>query len=89
MNETDVIHIATQALLVAAKISAPLLLASLVVGLVIALVQAIFSVQDQVLSMVPRLAIGAAVMALTGPWILRTMVEFTQGLFTSIPDLVK
>lgn len=89
MTETDVIHIATQALLVAAKISAPLLLASLVVGLVIALVQAIFSVQDQVLSMVPRLAIGAAVMALTGPWILRTMVEFTQSLFTSIPDLVK
>lgn len=88
MNESDVIHIGTQALIVAAKVSAPLLIVCLVVGLVISLVQAVFQVQDQTLAMVPKLALGALVLVMTGGWILRTVVEYTQSLFTSIPGLV-
>lgn len=88
MNDADVVHIGIQALTVAAKIAAPLLIVSLIVGLVVSLLQAVFSVQDQMLAMVPRLAVSALVLALTGSWMLRTLVEFTQQLLTSIPDLV-
>ncbi len=88
MTDADVVHIGIQALTVAAKIAAPLMIISLVVGVVISLLQAVFSVQDQMLSMVPRLAVGALVLALTGNWMLRTLIEFTQQMFTSIPSLV-
>ncbi|MCW2599368.1 MAG: fliQ [Frankiales bacterium] len=88
MNETDVVHIAGQAMILAAKLAGPLLLVALVVGVVISLVQAVFQVQDQTLSMVPKLVIGGAVLALSGGWMLRITVEFTQQLFERIPQLV-
>jgi len=89
VNETDVVHIAGQALMLAAKLAGPLLLAALVVGVVVSLLQAVFQVQDQTLSMVPKLALGGMVLALTGGWMLRITVEFTQQLFERIPDLVR
>lgn len=88
MNETDVVQIASQALVLAAKLAGPLLITCLVVGVVISLVQAVFQVQDQTLSMVPKLALGGLVLALTGGWMLRITVEFTQQLFDRIPQLV-
>jgi len=89
VNETDVVHIAGQALMLAAKLAGPLLLVALVVGVVVSLLQAVFQVQDQTLSMVPKLALGGMVLALTGGWMLRITVEFTQQLFERIPDLVR
>ena len=89
MNETDIVHICSQALLLAAKLSAPLLLVALVLGVVISLVQAVFQVQDQTLTMVPKLLLGGVVLALTGGWMLRITVEFTQQLFARIPELVQ
>jgi flagellar biosynthetic protein FliQ len=88
VTENDVMHIAGQALLLAAKLAGPLLLVALVVGVVVSLLQAVFQVQDQTLSMVPKLAIGALVLALTGGWMLRITVEFTQHLLEQIPALV-
>ena len=75
--------------MLAAKLSAPLLAVALVVGVVISLVQAVFQVQDQTLTMVPKLLVGGLVLALTGGWMLRISVEFTQELFARIPELVQ
>ena len=88
MNETDVVQICSQALVLAAKLSGPLLLVALVSGVVISLLQAVFQVQDQTLSTVPKLALGGVVLALTGGWMLRISVEFTRELFERIPQLV-
>jgi flagellar biosynthetic protein FliQ len=88
VNETDVVHIAGQALVLAAKLAGPLLIVALLTGVVVSLVQAVFQVQDQTLSMVPKLALGGIVLALTGGWMLRITVEFTQHLFEQIPALV-
>ncbi len=88
MTETDIVHICSQALVLAAKLSGPLLLVALVSGVVISLLQAVFQVQDQTLSTVPKLALCGAVLALTGGWMLRTAVEFTRELFDRIPTLV-
>ena len=89
MTETDVVHIAGQALVLAAKLAGPILLVALVIGVVVSLLQAVFQVQDQTLSMVPKLAAGAVVLVLSGGWMLRITVEFTQQLFERIPELVR
>ena len=88
MNESDVIAIVGQALVLAAKLSGPILLVALVVGAVVSLLQAVFQVQDQTLAMVPKLAIGGVVLALTGSWMLRVTVDFTAELWSRIPELV-
>ena len=88
MTETDIVHICAQALVLAAKLSGPLLGVALVIGVVISLVQVVFQVQDQTLAMVPKLAVGGAVLALTGGWMLRIAIDFTRELWARIPDLV-
>jgi flagellar biosynthetic protein FliQ len=88
MTESDIVGIAGQALVLAAKLSAPLLIVALVIGVVVSLLQAVFQVQDQTLSMVPKLAVGGAVLALTGGWLLRITVDFTAELWSRIPELV-
>ena len=88
MTDTDIVNICSQALVLAAKLSGPLLLVALISGVVISLLQAVFQVQDQTLSTVPKLALGGAVLALTGAWMLRITVEFTRELFERIPTLV-
>ena len=88
MNDTDIIHLGGQAIAMIGKLSAPLLLVSLAVGIVVSLVQTVLSLQDQTISMVPRLVLCALVLLLTGSWMLHTMVDYTTELFNSIPDLV-
>ena len=88
MTDTDIIHLGGQAIVLIGKLSAPLLIVSLAVGIVVSLVQTVLSLQDQTISMVPRLILCALVLLLTGGWMLHTMVDYTVELFTSIPDLV-
>jgi flagellar biosynthesis protein FliQ len=88
VTESDVVNIVGQALVLAAKLSGPILLVALVVGAVVSLLQAVFQVQDQTLAMVPKLAIGGVVLALTGSWMLRVTVDFTAELWSRIPELV-
>ena len=88
MTDTDILHLGGQAIALIGKLSAPLLLVSLAVGIVVSLVQTVLSLQDQTLSMVPRLVLSAMVLLLAGGWMLHTMVDYTVELFTSIPDLV-
>jgi flagellar biosynthetic protein FliQ len=89
VTDTDIIHLGAQAITMIGKLSAPLLLVSLAIGIVISLVQTVLSLQDQTLAMVPRLAVCALVLLLTGGWMLTTMVDYTTQLFQSIPDLVR
>ena len=88
MLEADIVQVTSQALWVAAKVSAPLLVVSLVVGLVVILLQAVFQVQDQMLAMVPRLVASALVLVACGAWMLREVVDWTVALFEQIPAFV-
>ncbi len=77
-------EIMTDALMVAFKLMAPPLLISLVVGLVIAILQAATQIHEQTLTFVPKLvAIGIALIVL-GPWMIDTMNDFTFRLFDFI-----
>lgn len=88
MNDTNVIEIATLTLMVAAKISAPILLVTLALGLGVSLVQSVTQVQEHTLTFVPKLAGVAVVIVVTGNWMLTELIGFTTHLFDLIPDLI-
>ena len=88
MSDTDVIQLAGQALWVATKLAAPILIVSLAVGTLISLFQAVTQVQEMTLTFVPKLAAIALTIVLSGGWMLQQLTDFTRQLFQSIPSLV-
>lgn len=88
MNSNAVLDIAMQGIIVAAKLSAPILITALVVGFAISLMQSITQIQEVTLSFVPKaVAVGIALIV-CGNWMISEMVTFTQALFASIPNLL-
>ena len=83
MNENIVVDIARQALYLIIKASAPMLITSLVVGLVISILQTVTSIQEQTLTFVPKLIAVFLVIMLCGNWIMNSVVEFMVELFTN------
>jgi flagellar biosynthetic protein FliQ len=88
MNDTAVLHIALQAMIVAAKVSAPILLVSICVGFGISLIQSATQIQEASLSFVPKLVGVGLVLLIAGKWMLDTLVTFTQQLIDSAPHLL-
>jgi flagellar biosynthesis protein FliQ len=89
MTPESVIGFGQQALHIAMLIGAPLLLTALVVGLLIGMVQAATQINEQTLSFIPKLICMALVAIITGPWMLRTLVDFTRGLIENLPQAVR
>ncbi len=84
MNQEIVLHLAKETLQVTLMISGPLLLVSLVVGLVVSITQVVTSIQDMTLSFVPRtVAVFVASLVLL-PWVMNTMIAFTSRLFSHL-----
>ena len=81
MTEEVIIDIFTQTLVLIIKVSAPMLLVSLVVGLVISILQTVTSIQEQTLTFVPKLLAIFLTLILAGNWILTMLKEFIIELF--------
>lgn len=88
MTETGVLTLAQQAITLLLLVSAPLLLASLVTGLVVSIFQAATQINEQTLSFIPKLVITFLVILAAGNWMIGRLVDFTQQLFASIPNLI-
>ena len=88
MNQDTVVNLATQAMSLALKIAGPLLLVGLVVGLVVSVFQAVTQIQEQSLSLIPKIVGVAIVIMVLGPWMLGQLVSYTAALYTSIPSMV-
>lgn len=69
-------------------VSAPVLGATLLVGLAISMVQVVTQVQEMSLTFVPKLAVAVIVLVIAGPWMLRTVVQFTARLWSGIPSML-
>ena len=89
MTPESVIEFGQHALYVAMMIAAPLLLTALVVGLVVGVVQAATQINEMTLSFIPKVISMALVVLITGPWMLRTLVQFTRQLIESLPSAIK
>ena len=88
LTDTAIIGLALKTMLVAFKLSAPILATSLVVGFTISLFQSMTQIQEVTLSFVPKvIGVGIALL-ICGNWMLHTMISFTQQLFESIPSLL-
>ncbi|MCI0667244.1 MAG: flagellar biosynthesis protein FliQ, partial [Methylococcaceae bacterium] len=77
-----------ETMLVAVKLTAPILLTSLVVGLLIAMFQAATQINEMTLTFVPKLITLGVVLMFAGPWMIHVMVEYMQELVRSIPLLI-
>ena len=67
----------------------PILIASIVVGLIISIFQATTQIQEQTLTFVPKLVIVAVVGLLTAGWMMTTMINFTERIFGYIANIVQ
>jgi len=88
MTPEVVMELGQQTLMMVALLAGPLLIAALAVGLLIGIFQAATQIQEMTLSFIPKLAALAIALVIGGPWMLRTIVEFTTELFMQIPALV-
>ncbi|MEQ1832732.1 MAG: flagellar biosynthesis protein FliQ [Candidatus Eisenbacteria bacterium] len=81
----DLLRSAIQTALV---IAAPMLVAALLVGLVVGLLQAVTSIQEQTLTFIPKLLVMTGVFVLLLPWILSQLVQYLASIIKSLPTLV-
>ncbi len=89
MTEATAIGVMRQAVEMAVLVTAPLLLAGLVAGVLVSIFQTITSIQDNVLAFIPRAAAIFVVFALTFPWMLRQMASFATELIRRLPELAR
>ncbi len=88
MTDSDVLDIALQTMVVALKLSAPILLPALVIGFVISLFQSMTQIQEVTLAFVPKV-IGVGISLLfSGNWMLHTLIDYTHDLFARLPGLL-
>ena len=88
MTPESVMGIGQHALVVTLMIAAPLLLTALAVGLLVGVLQAATQINETTLSFIPKLLALAAVLVIAGPWMLRTLIDYTRHLIESLPSLI-
>ena len=88
MNAQQVLTVGQQALTMMLTVSAPVLLVALVVGLVVSIFQAATQINEATLSFVPKVLAAVAVLAIAGPWMVTTLVDYIRQMLIAIPSAV-
>jgi len=88
MDATAVFTAGQQGLWMLLMVAAPVLLVVLVVGLVVSVFQAATQINEATLSFVPKIVATVVVLAVAGPWMMTTLVEYLQRVLQSIPSAV-
>jgi flagellar biosynthesis protein FliQ len=88
MTPETIMTIGQRALEITMLLSAPLLLAALVIGLLVGVFQAATQINEMTLSFIPKLIGMAATLVIAGPWMLKVLIGYTRELFESIPSLI-
>lgn len=87
MTPEQVMEIMKEAMLVAFQIAGPMLIISIIVGLLVAIFQAATQIHEQTLTFVPKLIVISLVLLGMGTWMFKIMNEFVQELFTIMSSL--
>ena len=88
MSPEFVLTLTQQALEMTVLISAPMLGAALITGLLVSLFQAATQINEMTLSFIPKLLVLVVVLVLAGPWMLTMMLDYMRRLFTGIPGMI-
>jgi flagellar biosynthetic protein FliQ len=87
MNESDIVDIARESIMVMLKVGGPILLVGLFVGIMVSLVQTVTQIQEPTLAFVPKLVIIALTMLILLPFMLSSLTSFTTGLTDRIANI--
>jgi flagellar biosynthesis protein FliQ len=88
MDAQQVFTLGQQGLYILLMVAAPVLITVLVVGLVVSVFQAATQINEATLSFVPKIVAAVATLAIAGPWMLTTLVEYIQRTLQSIPGAI-
>lgn len=88
MSPELVINIVQNALYVLIIVAAPVLLVSLLVGLLISVLQAATQINEMTLTFIPKLLALFVTLVLAGPWMINTLIDYTVRLYQSIPNAI-
>jgi flagellar biosynthesis protein FliQ len=88
MDSQQVFSHGQEGLYMLLMVAAPVLLTILAVGLLVSIFQAATQIHEATLSFVPKVVAAVAVLAVAGPWMLTTLVEYLQRTLQSIPSVV-
>ncbi len=88
MTAETVMTMAYQAMKIALALAGPLLLVTLIVGLIISVFQAATQINEMTLSFIPKLLAMCGVLVLLGPWLIELLVDYIRQLISGIPMLI-
>ncbi|MGQ8774014.1 flagellar biosynthesis protein FliQ [Serratia sp. NA_112.1] len=88
MTPESVMALGTEAMKVALALAAPMLLAALVSGLVVSLLQAATQINEMTLSFIPKILAVVTTIVIAGPWMLNLLLDYMRTLFTNLPNLI-
>jgi flagellar biosynthetic protein FliQ len=88
MESQQVLTIGQHGLMLLLMVSAPVLLVVLVVGLAVSIFQAATQINEATLSFVPKVLGAVLVLAIAGPWMLQTLVDYIRNTLMAIPSVV-
>lgn len=89
MTPELIVSLGQQALQIMLLVAAPMLLATLLTGLLISIFQAATSINEQTLTFIPKLVVLFVVMILAGPWMIGVMTDYMTRLYSHIPELIR
>lgn len=88
MTPESVMALGTEAMKVALALAAPLLLAALISGLVVSLLQAATQINEMTLSFIPKILAVVATIVIAGPWMLNLLLDYMRTLFSNLPNMI-
>ncbi|MGK3123011.1 flagellar biosynthesis protein FliQ [Candidatus Pantoea formicae] len=88
MTPESVMMLGMQAIKVGLMIAGPLLLAALVTGLAISIMQAATQINEMTMTFIPKILMIVGVAVLLGPWMLKIFIEYVRTVFTSLPYVI-
>ena len=88
MTPETIYKVSQDAMIIAIKLTAPILLPSLAIGLIIAMFQAATQINESTLTFVPKLIVIGLVLLIMGPWMLQLFLDYFQTLIRDIPTLI-
>jgi flagellar biosynthetic protein FliQ len=88
MTPEYIITLSQETMLLVLYVSGPVLLVSLVVGLLVSIFQAVTQIHEMTLTFIPKILAVAALMLILLPWMMQRMVDFTVQLISSIPSVI-
>jgi len=88
MTQETIIHLGQEAMTVVLLVSAPMLGLGMLVGIIISILQATTQIQEQTLTFVPKIVAVLVAILIFGPWMLTLITQFTQNLFSQLPNFI-